>query len=607
MIYVYDLTHTRSADRSDPTQAARIWDEVHAVVTLQGIVNREQPRLHVRYVTHGDVNIDDWWLAKLSEPGQWLAGVPRERVESLEALVERFRDDLAGAVVYDAGVAATSNVASTLAGVENLVAVRFDETPGSVYSRLIENGPRLRVARRLIHDDGAPMFTGRGRLPGGNEPSCGSAKCDAYRWAVRELIATGRCNPAFLGYYIDSYWIDHATASVPDHHTLSNHDYFVARRAFFCDLNCWDDEKPVDDPQQPLGADLETLKTILRACYERNGGDLIHVGGFTPWAFKYTSSGQAGGTHGPVETEWELVRLVSAYNGFLDADAIGFGALANASFYAHYPLKRRYSQAPRPTLATLQREGHVGDRGAVRTGDRNYLMFYVGDYDSAAWLCRRVPDLWEDPQRGAVPLSWAISPVLERRVPMALEYLWRTRSVNDAFIAADNGAGYLNPSMLAEPRPISGLPSGIEAWAAHCAPLYQRWDLAITGFIIDGHAPPMNHAVLDAYATFSPDGIVPQKTSAAAFLHGNMPVLRAGPDITATNPHRAAEDMARHIAERRQRGLPFHWFRTILKSPAWHAQVAAELAQLDPSAQLVTAPVFFELLRRWVPERPDAK
>lgn len=598
LMYVYDLTHTLKSDVSDPHEAASVWDEIHAVATIQGIVNRRAPRLYLRYVEYEGVNVDDWWLEKLSEPGGWLAGVPRQSVGSFEQLVETFRDDLAGAVVCDPQVPATSNVASTLAGVEDLVAIRFDASPGSVYDRLVEHGPRLPIRRRLLHEDGTPLFTGRGQIPGVGRPSSGSAKCDAYLWALAELIDTGRCNPAFLGYYIDSDWIEHAAASVPDHHTLTNHDYFVAQRAFFCDLHCWPEETPVDDPGQPLGTDASTLKRILHALHDHNDGGLIHVGGFTPWAFKYTSFGDAGGGHDGVDTEWELVRVASAHNGFLDADAIGLGAMANASFFMHYPLKQRYTQAPLPTTEALRQAGYLDDHDRPRTGGRCYAMFYVGDYDAAAWLYKCVPVLWEDPRRGDVPLSWAISPVLARRAPMALEYMWHTRSEQDAFISADNGAGYLNPSMLEEPRPLSGLPSGVDAWREHCAALFRQWNLTITGFIIEGHARPMGQASLDAYAAFSPNGIVPQWENADAFLHGTMPVLPFGPDLVDADPQQAAEHIVRYIAERRADRPPFFWFRTILKSPTWHAAVVDEVRRVDPTIEFVTAPVFFELLRR---------
>ena len=246
-------------DLADFRQAGRAWDECHAVASIQGIVNRSGPRLYVRFVEHDDVNIDDYWLKHLTEPGGWLAGATLRPVEALTELIDAFRDDIAGAVVYDAGLPALSNIASTLAGVDNLVAIRHDETPGSVYDQLIRSGPRLPVRLELRAED----------FPPGDR---GSAKCAVYDWARRELIDTGRCSAEYLGYYLDAWWIDHAAQCVANHHTLTNHDYFIAQRGFFCDLNCWDDEPAVDDPRQPAGADLEALKSILHAMHRAPGG-----------------------------------------------------------------------------------------------------------------------------------------------------------------------------------------------------------------------------------------------------------------------------------------------------------------------------------------------
>jgi len=66
---------------------------------------------------------------------------------------------------------------------------------------------------------------------------------------------------------------------------------------------------------------------------------MIKVGGFTPWAFKYTDHPGAGGKHEGVATEWEFARLISQFNGYMEADAIGYSSIANASFCTHYPLK----------------------------------------------------------------------------------------------------------------------------------------------------------------------------------------------------------------------------------------------------------------------------
>ena len=41
---------------------------------------------------------------------------------------------------------------------------------------------------------------------------------------------------------------------------------------------------------------------------------MIHIGGFTPWAFKYTDGHSQHG-HGGVETEWESVRVSGLKGG----------------------------------------------------------------------------------------------------------------------------------------------------------------------------------------------------------------------------------------------------------------------------------------------------
>jgi hypothetical protein len=182
---------------------------------------------------------------------------------------------------------------------------------------------------------------------------------------------------------------------------------------------------------------------------------------------------------------------------------------------------------------------------------------------------------------------------------MALEYHRETATANDFFAAADNGAGYLMPGMLqeldGEPRGISGLPSGLDAWANHCKPYYRRWDMTITGFVIDGYAPGLNEKGFDCYASFSPNGIVPQKVP-IAMLHGTMPVLRSDYDLVSNNSKEAA-NVAMQRIRAREKEIRFHWFRHILKTPTWQVEVIEEVQRLDPKIELLDAPSFFELLR----------
>ena len=174
------------------------------------------------------------------------------------------------------------------------------------------------------------------------------------------------------------------------------------------------------------------------------------------------------------------------------------------------------------------------------------------------------PQLWDEKNRGNVPMMWAISPALEVRAPMAMEYLRSTASDMDYFVAADNGAGYLNPSMLAAPRPISNLPSGLDAWAEHCKPMYNRWDMTVTGFIIDGFCAGMNEDCMACYKKFSPNGIVPQKVSKYAKLYDGMPILKSGPDINDGSSSAAAASLVSLLNSHPI--FPFYWSPAILKS-----------------------------------------
>ncbi len=600
-IVIYDLTPALRFDAREPAQVAAAWDHAHVVATLQGIVNRDAPRLYVRFVRNGNVLVDDYWLERMSAEGGWLHGRERRAAGSLADLIKTFRRDIRGVVLYDPAVAATSNLASTIAGVEDLVAVRYDPSPGSAYHALVATGPKLPVVRRLLREDGAPLFTGRGTIPDTDLPSTGSAKCDAHLWLKHHYLDTGKVDATYAGYYIDQYWRKHSRRADPNQHTLTNHDFFVARRGWFFDLSVWGDEPPVDDPDQPPGADLSTLKAMMLSAYEHGGRErMIHVGGFTPWAYKYTTACPGGGKHEPVPTEWETSRVISAYNAFVDADAIGFAAMANGSFWQHFPLKERYPQ-PWVTRADLIRRGYLNADGALNLDGREFMIYYVGDYDSTAWVYQFMHSVWDNPARGKLPLMWCISPMIERRAPMILDHLRRTATPNDYFAAADNGAGYLNPGMLQEPRAESGLPSGLDAWANHCLPMYRRWDITVTGFIIDGFAPGLNSAGLDAYARFSPNGIVPQKIP-ASLLHGDMPVMQADYDL-GHDVNKTADLMLDRIAKRK---LPFHWFRAILRGPEWYLAVTEEVRRRNPKVELLDGPTFFELYRIYLREHPDA-
>lgn len=599
-IVYLQLRALNQTDYSDSLALLRMWDDLHAASTLQGIVNRRQPRLYIDYVENGSLPVDAHWWGKYRRAGEWLADRDTLLLTSVFDAVVYFRKQLRGAVVYDSQVASTSLVASAVAGIENLLAVRYDSDPRSLYSRLCLSG-MLPVRRWLVRPDGTPLFTGEGLLPETARPSSGSLKCDPYLWFIEKYMKTGRCPARHAGYYPDQFWRSMPLRSARNHHQLTNHDFFVSRQGFFFDLSPWSDEPATDEPSQPLGADYQTLCELLRTADSLGRGRrLCHIGGFPAWAYKYTR--RAGGRHEDVATEWQFSELISRFNAFKDADAIAFGAMANASFWQHFPLQRRYPQ-PWITREELQRQGLLDAAGRVDTS-RNYFLIYVGDYDASSWVSQMMPLLWDAPERGELPMMWCVSPVLAERAPHVLHYLRLTASPLDYFAAADNGAGYMMPGTAEQQDRDEGTTRRIDAWERHCRRYYRQWGISLTGFIIDGNGPAMQQRSLDAYARFSPHGIVPQQCPTAS-LHRGMPVLRADWDLVSDNPREAARVLVDRL--RLRQDVPFHWFRCILKSPKWYDQMVDEACCLEPSLTLLPAPAFFSLLRCWLEQKEQEK
>ncbi len=597
VIYTYDARTLRNVDLHQPDQAVRAWDTLHLLAALQGLVNRDQPRLYLFYCDGFGVETDQFWWDWLRGEDGWLKTVPAEPLANLEAALRVFAGEFAGLVVYDPSVPATADIASTVAGCERLLPVRFDPRPAALFT-LLTSHLHLPVKLWLVHPDGSPRFTGQGRLPDSDAPSSGSPKVDAYRWALARYVRTGRCAPGFAAYYVDASWLKQPWQGPPDLHTLSNHDYFIAHRAFFFDLSPWGDEPPNDDPTQPLGLDRQTLLTVMRALYDRARGGVIKVGGFTPWPFKYTTHGGAG-KHEGVPTEWEYARLISQFNGYMEADAAGPGAMANASFYQHYPLAGRYSQpAPRLSRRQWMERGYLTPGGHV--APKLFVAHYVGDYDSPAWLYKAIPAFFRDPARGQVPLAWALDPNLADRAAPALRYAYARATTNDYFVTGDSGAGYLNMHGLTR-RPDSTLPSGLAAWVAHCRPYYARWDMTITGFVLDGASGATTEAEYAALRPFSPDGFGTH-FDAGPGLHAGVPSC---PERDLPDAVEAAATVVLQAAHAAQGRPAFLWARSILKPPSWYSALSHRLREqgADAPVEVVDPYTFFRLIRLAQAER----
>jgi hypothetical protein len=561
-IYHLDLRNTTSM----PDE--KRYDIIHASTCIQGLANRQAPRV---FITFHDK--DPLWLDRLRETNGLCEGWSVREIKSFEEYLRLFKKYVNGVVLYDpdpdTGAISTNLVATTVAGVEGGIAVRKDESTGSMYNYLVNNpqGPKLPVIVDL-----AGKFTGSGTIWQTSSPSTGSAKCDAYIWAIEKYIDTGKCDPTTLMYSLD-LWGLKVKPKHPDRPKnwqmllLANLDYAITRKGFCFELSPWGDEAPNDDPTQPLGSDLETYKKILHACnLQTNQKEAIKSCGFLNIDFKYTSI--VGSKHDPVPTEWEREWLQTAYNTYSETDAPPLSYFSNSSFYTGLmPIlrSRRYIQNPPPSYEEMVSRGLIDSKGDVAAG--NYILLGMQDYDQCSWtLYLLAGDRYDDPARGQSCLNWMVAPNAVDRVSVALDYMQRHKSDKDYFCGGDAGAGYINPTQLRGLREPSGYPSGVSVWQKHCRKYYRMFDYSITGWLLDGKSGLntrlfylLGNEDLDTYIPFSGDGIGVgyYTTYISQTLHNNCPAIkRSWPD----------DPRAEHIINY-SAGVHFAWYRTILRYP----------------------------------------
>lgn len=592
VVHTFDARPLKKLDLSLPANAEKVWDTLHLLAALQGLANRGASRFYLFYCSEFSVDTDQFWFDWFRGEDGWMKNTEIHPVADVTDAVLTFRDAFDGLVVYDPKVPATSNLASTAAGTERLLPVRWDPSETSMFT-LLTATLNLPVRLWLVNKDGKSKFTGSGKIPDYLVPTSGSAKVDAYLWAAERWLRPRACRSGAAAYCLDAWWLQHPLNGGPEMHTLSNHDWFIARRAFFFDLSPWGDEPPVDDPGQPLGTDKSCLLFLLRGFYQCADRGIVKIGGFPPWPFKYTTINK-GGKHEGVPTEWEFIRLISQFNAYDEGDAPGLGAIANASFFQHYPLEAPFAQPnPKPSLPDWKAQGYIGANGKV--AKKLFVGHYVGDYDGPSWLYKAVPKFFQDPARGQVPLSWAFNPNLADRAPQALAYAYRHATANDFFIAGDSGAGYLNPRGLIE-RPDSGLPNALNTWQTYSKSYFANWGMTIAGFILEGATGASLEAEYAAYSLFSPDGMGTHFEEAAAVFAGTPTCPVHGLPESADE---AAREIA-HIATKNPGQTQFLWARATLKSPQWYADVSKALSRHFPDApvEFVDPYTFFGLIRK---------
>ncbi len=546
------------------------WDYARLFYSLQGLVNRDfgmdSNHTSLLYISQGQEDIG--WFNEITKDTSVFAmaeeKMTKVTLRSFDAFYQVFRDTIhsCGMVLWDGNVPATANVAATICGLDGYLPVLANSP---LHEFLKADGVEEKLSLVDLFQDGNKGQ----KISGTNLSSTGSAKNDAYLWALEKYFP--RCSAHHMAYVIDGAitikgydaYADNAVALMGGNNNLANHDYFIARRCFFFDLAVKSDEAACDDPAQQnglanKGEDVVTFKKILQARYDKAGGAFGQLYGFIPWWCKYTSKGNLGSL-APAYAEWLLSETITCYNLAKDADV---DSLANASVYYKYvPKYNKYQNTKAP---------------AKQTFDENvyYYTIYLGDYDSAAWTKTYVYDMWmkgTDKVRGTLPLMWCYNPNLSYRIPMVFDYIYENKTNMDFFAAGNSGAGYIMPSGLVEgyTMPLMGSPrpaqngDGREAWANYCKTFYERFDLDITGFIINTQVTTVPKEVAACYNQFSSVGNLTNSTQAMLSVYEGTPYLYCQNGVYADTD---SSVLYNHLTTR-MKEYNFAAYRTVLSTP----------------------------------------
>lgn len=71
-----------------------------------------------------------------------------------------------------------------------------------------------------------------------------------------------------------------------------------------------------------------------------------------------------------------------------------------------------------------------------------YLAIFLSDGDNVQYCQHAMSNLWDNKNRGSVPINWTVSPGLADMGPGLLNYYYKTATPNDFFASGPSGLGY---------------------------------------------------------------------------------------------------------------------------------------------------------------------
>ncbi|MGW5216106.1 GxGYxYP domain-containing protein [Streptomyces sp. NPDC004051] len=606
------------------------------LTTLQGVVNRREPRLYFRYDT-GDADL------------RWLAGTGAGITPHDHALdlVDRYRREVHGAVLIDPDVPDSVNVATTLAGLTDAVAATAEQadrhglrTVTDLRGRFDPDDVPATYRWQLRH-----LFPRCAHTLVAGLPPVRTVPATGVRWReiaketerVRdssnrrtrtldlspELSEGGNGGAVYLRFQ-DSFGDDGWGASVG---SVALYADGVQTVGFTPGTEA---EKPYlfDGLNSSIGGDANRFG-------DGNGGYFVYrftVPGGTErlvaevdlWnQFLVTATttaptrrepfphfrdyavasramvlwlAPAGETGDLLDDALSRLAPTTPYTGWFPNDVAGeWGGVDRASRHGVEVVATDFYMNGTVHAGVPARvSSRVRTRPKARLRNRVYVTFTVGEGDNVQYCQRRMRDIWDDPARGTVPVNWTVSPLLADLGPALLAHYQRTATDNDLLVCGPSGAGYTYPASwpeehLAAYTELTG--RYLRRTGMDLVYAYNPRNAAGDGWI------PFDERVVSSYARYTPlRGIVQSwETGDLQTRAGGIPVI--GTFFPQGKGPEFRDALLKHI-EHRDPSRPL-FIAAAINAWTWAPNdIAALAALLDDPFEVVRGDVFFELLNR---------
>ncbi|GIP21077.1 GxGYxYP domain-containing protein [Paenibacillus sp. J22TS3] len=461
------------------------------LTTLEGIINRQQPRIYVLQ------NKVDPWLEDLK--------VPYKQYDNAMEILKKYAKEIKGIIVYDPDMPDSINVATTLAGLKDAVVAspeQAQQLTASPYNLAVLEDLQGKFKSRMDaynwqYENLWSQTTQRmlvGLSPNTSIP-IPPGNFDSFQTiAVEKEQIRDASNRQIFEYDLSSYlgqeavylrfqdafpqdgwgpavhqvtvkadgqvisdfktgtseeepflYDQHNSKFLPgsDHRFADNGNYFVYEfkpsantKQLTVSIEMWNQYKVSASNTKPLSSEEKEPFGFLRDYAVANKAMVFWLS---------TSIPEEKALFEKILSD---VKPGTPYMGWFDNDFEGeVAGLELTSRHSVYVLPSDWFHNMTVFSGTKVKQEPEPKRVNSKLENKIYVTYTFGEGDNLQYDQNHMRNLWNDPARGKVPINWTSSPLLYDAAPAILNYYRSTATTNDLLIAGPSGAGYFYPQV----------------------------------------------------------------------------------------------------------------------------------------------------------------